>query len=381
MKKLTHRTRLTLMGILLFFVLLGYEYYAPDTNDATTPEAVATKSVATPSAGGGNERPATPVEVFPATLKSLHDSVEVLGNARANESVDISSNVSETIHEIRFTDGQYVLKGDVLAILEQSEEQAQLKAAELQLAEHERELARIQRLLKSKAASKRDADERETKVEIARQTAEEIKARIADRTIVAPFDGILGIRQVSVGALARSGDVLTTIDDIHRIKLDFYVPSVFLPQLKPGNQIEATVEALDNRIFNGNIDTINTRVDAATRSVLVRAVIPNPDLTLKPGLLMKINLIRNERESLVVPEEAMIQRARRFFLLIVDEENIVHEREVAIGAHYPGVMEITEGLKEGEKVVVRGIHTARDGQPVNVLKVWDEIRKPITAGL
>lgn len=379
MKQLPHRTRLVLFGIVIFFVIIGYEFYGKE-GDKSLP-SVAAVFTSDQANNGEQEKPASPVEVYQVKSEALFDSVEVLGNARANESVDVSSNVTETIREIHFRDGEYVLKGQILALMEQGEEQAQLKAAEAQLAEHERELVRIQKLLKNKAASIREAEERETLVEISRQTVEEIKARIADRTIKAPFDGVLGIRQVSVGALVSSGDLLTTIDDINSIKLDFYVPSIFLPQLKEGNPVKATVEALNNRVFEGKIDTINTRVDALTRSVLVRAVLPNPDLQLKPGLLMKIKLIRNQRTSMVVPEESIIQRQRRFYVLVVDENNIATEREVQVGTHYPAKMEILEGIAEGEQVVVRGVHTVRSGQEVNVQKVWDEIRAPITDGL
>lgn len=380
MKKMPHRVRLVLFGILLFVVVVGYEYFGNKQLDTAPQEQSAELDAPKPPAMAG-KTDAKPVEVYAVKRESLYDKVEALGTAQANESVDISSTVTELIKEIHFEDGAYALKNDPLVILEQREEQAQLKAAEAQLKEHQRELARLQRLLKNKATSKRTVEERETLVEISEQTIAEIKARIADRTIIAPFDGVLGIRQVSVGTLVNSGETITTIDDIHRIKLDFYVPSIFLPQLKPGNIIQAQVEALNDQIFAGKIDTINTRIDPVTRSVLVRAILPNHDLLLKPGLLMKINLIRNEREALVVPEESLIQRKDRFYVLVATAENTLEEREVKTGTHYPAKMEIVSGLDEGEKIVVRGIHTARPGQAITITKEWDRIRAPITGGL
>ncbi len=383
---LTHRTRLVLLGITLFFVVVGYSYYG-NKQSLQTPKT--TSSTAVPDGApepklptsAGKQPSKKPVEVYPVVREELFDKVEVLGTAQANESVDLSSTVTETIKSISFTDGEYVLKDNVLAILEQDEEQAQLKAAQAQLEEHQRELDRLQRLFKKKAASKRTVEERQTQVVIAEQMIEEIKARIADRTITAPFDGVLGIRQVSVGALVSTGDVLTTIDDIHRIKLDFYVPSIFLPQLKRGNEVKAKVEALNQRVFEGNIDTINTRIDPVTRSVLVRAVLPNPDLVLKPGLLMKIDLVRNQREALTIPEESVIQRKNRFYALVINDENIVTEQEIEVGTHYPGKMEVIAGINEGDKVVVRGIHTVRNGEEVEITKEWGKIREPLTGGL
>lgn len=316
------------------------------------------------------------VEVIPVKSQKLYDSVEVPGDAKANESVAISANVSETIKQINFTDGQYVHKGDVIALLDQSEEQAQLKAAELQLQEQNRELERTQELFKHKAASKRDYDEHKTQRDIAAQAIEEIKAKIEDRTIKAPFDGVLGIRQVSVGALLQPGEVITTIDDIDTIKLDFNVPSVFMSSLAPGMSIKAKVEALGGRVFDGTVATVNTRIDPVTRSILVRALIPNANHILKPGLLMQVTLLRNQREGLVVPEESIVQKANQFFVMVVKDDDTLEQREVTPGAHYTGIMEITDGLKAGEKVIVRGLMMARPGMKVKVIKVWDKIRAP-----
>ena len=282
------------------------------------------------------------VEAIAVSKQVLFDNVEVLGSAYANESVSITSNITEAISEIKFTDGQTVSKGDVIVVLEQGEEQAQLKATQLQWSEHNRELKRLEKLLANKAASKRDYDERKTMRDITLQQIEEMKARVQDRTLKAPFDGTLGIRSISAGALVKPGDVITTIEDTSLIKLDFNIPSVHLSQLKPGVPIEAYSDSIKNVKFNGVIETINNRVDPVTRSILVRAVIENSDNIIKPGMLMKVTLLKNQRESLVIPEEAIIQEGEKNYLMIIGDDNIVEKREVKTGVHKEGIIEITE---------------------------------------
>ncbi len=322
-------------------------------------------------------QPDTPVTVIKVYKDMIFDSVEALGTTYANESVDITTNITETIREIRFDDGQEVKQGDIIAVLEQSEEEAQLAAAKAQLAEHQRELKRIDSLVKQKAAAKRDYDERRTQLEVTEQQIKEITARMEDRTLRAPFDGVLGVRRLSMGALVQPGQLITTIDDIHQIKLDFNVASTYLTQLQVGTPIEAISSELGGKVFNGTIQTINSRIDPVTRSVLVRALIPNPDGLLKPGLLMRVVLLKDQRRALIVPEDAIIQKQDAHFVLTVDpEKNTVAQRKITLGTRRPGIAEVKEGLEEGELVIVRGVGRVRPDQKVSLQEVWDKIRAP-----
>ena len=309
----------------------------------------------------------TQVEVIKIEKQLLSDDVKLLGNAYANESVQITANVSEIISDINFTDGQEVKKGDVIVLLEQQEEQSQLKSAKLQLAEHLRELNRLEKLLQNKAASKKDYDQRFTQVEITKQQIEEIKARINDRTITAPFDGVLGIRTISVGSLVKPGDIITTIDDLSKIKLDFDIPEIYLSDIKIGDEIEAKAAALGDRIFKGYINSINSRINTDTRSVLARALIDNVDNSLKSGLLMQLTIFKNRKEVIAIPEESTLQHKNEYSVYIVNPEgNIVEKRVIETGIHKDGVIEVVKGLKEGELLIVRGIMKVGDGQNVNI---------------
>lgn len=319
---------------------------------------------------------AIPVEIIAVFEETLSDSVESLGTAMANEFVDITSNVSEVIAEINFEDGQQVEKGHVIARMAQQEEAAQLAAAKARQSENQRELNRLAGLLKNRAASQREYDERVTLTEITKRQIEEIEARIADRTLRAPFSGVLGIRRLSEGALVQPGQLITTLDDVSSIKLDFTVPSIYINSLTKGTPIEARSLALGETVFRGEVASVNSRIDPITRSVLIRAIIPNEEMILKPGLLMQVVLLKDQRTAKVVPEESIIQRADKHFVLVVKDDNTVEEREIRRGVHMPGMVEVVDGLELGEKVITRGVNMVRAGQKVSIAETWDKIRRP-----
>jgi membrane fusion protein, multidrug efflux system len=317
------------------------------------------------------------VAVMKVNRLPLSDTFEAIGTTQAEESVTLTTNVSEKLAEIRFTDGERVKKGQVLARFDQQEEQAQLAAAQSSLAESQRELARLSGLLKQKAAAQREVDERKTQRDIALHTIEEVKARIADRTIIAPFDGVLGIRRLSEGAMVQPGDVLTTLDALDRIKLDFTLPARTLPFIKSGVALEATTDVLPGEIFRGNVATIDSRIDPQTRSYLVRALLDNPDHRLKPGLLMQVTLQQPAREAVAVPEESLIQRQDKQFLMIVDDDGKARQREVKTGIRQKDKVEVTVGLKAGETLIIRGQENAKDGMPVTIRREQPNADAPL----
>lgn len=309
------------------------------------------------------------VKVIQVQRYTLFDELEALGTAFSNEAVDVTANNSDKIAQIYFDDGQEVKKNDVLAVLEQSEEIAQKKAEEAQVLEHKRELKRLEDLLERHAAARNEYDTRKTLLSISEHRIDEIEARIEDKTIRAPFDGVLGLRKVSVGSLVEPGSVITTIDDIDKIKLDFSVPSTYLDVVKKGLNIQAQSDALRGQRFKGTVTNIDTRVDARTRSVVVRAVLPNPKHIIKPGILLTVRLFKNERQALMIPEEAIIQIQQDHFVLSVSQEGLVERKPINIGARKPGWVEVLSGIKEGETIIVRGISRVKDGDTVQVQRL------------
>jgi membrane fusion protein (multidrug efflux system) len=314
-----------------------------------------------------------PVVVAPVVEEAqFGDTLEALGTTRAYESVLITANVTEFVREIRFEDGQEVKAGDVLVVLEKDEEEAALKSARALLEERKAAYNRALELEQQQAMSTATLQEREALLQQIEGEIEGIEARVRDRVIRAPFDGTLGLREISPGALVRPGDTVTTIDDLSRIKVDFDAPSVFLSALRPGLDVEGRVDAFAGRVFTGTVATINSRVDPVTRTVTVRAILPNEDRQLRPGLLMSIRLTKNPRTALLVPEGAVIQRGKQSFVFAIDQSGpqpLVEERRVQLATRVPGQVEVLSGLEADDLVIVHGLMQARPGQPVRILGI------------
>jgi len=189
------------------------------------------------------------------------------------------------------------------------------------------------------------------------------RARLADTYIRAPFAGRVGLRRVSLGALVTPGTVITTLDDTNTIKVDFAVPEMQLGSLARGQKVVARTSAYPGRDFSGTVASIDSRVDAATRSVVVRATVPNRDGALKPGMFMTVELTQDERPALVIPEEALVPEQARQFVFVA-KNGVADKREVTLGRREPGFVEITDGLAAGEAVVIEGTLKLRHGTPV-----------------
>ena len=323
------------------------------------------------SVASAQKPPSKPPAVRVATVQvqPLADRIEALGTLVANESVDLTAKVTETITQLNFTDGQRVKKGDVLATMNTEEAQALLEEAESTAEESLRQFERTKQLSRQGAAAVAQLDEARRVYETARARQLAIQSRINNLTIAAPFDGVVGLRNISVGALVQPGDLITTIDDDSVMKLDFSVPATFLPVLVPGAAVEARARAFGDKVFAGEIRSVSSRIDPVTRTVVVRAEIPNPERLLKPGLLMTVQLRANERQAVVVPEEALLPAGRRNFVMLAEpgaEGTLARKIEVTTGARQAGAVEILAGLQAEQTVITHGALKASDGAPVTI---------------
>lgn len=289
----------------------------------------------------------------PAEEREFSDIIEALGTAKARESVVLVSPVSDTVTSVRFEDGQIAKKGDLLVELENQEETAQFQEAEANLSEATKQFSRVKNLVENGNASNASLDAERRKVEEARFRLAAAQARLSDRLIKAPFDGLLGLRQVSEGTFLSTNTTITTIDSIDLIRLDFYVPERFIATLMPGQEVEATVEAYPVRVFKGQVKTVDSRVDPVTRSVLIRAEVMNEDHALRPGLLMTVDVISSSRTAVSVPEEAVIPTAGKNYVFVVVGDE-AERREVTLGLRRPGYVEVKAGVAAGERIVVQG---------------------------
>ena len=298
-------------------------------------------------------RPLIPVTAFTVEAGKFADEVPALGTLRAWESVDISASIAQKITAIYFDDGQQVAKGDVLATLKQDEEQAMQMELEASLTDARREVRRLTNLAKKNQVAQTELDKARTLEEITGHRIEEVAARIADRTIVAPFAGVLGLRQVSEGALVVPGQRLTTLDDLSRMRLEFNVPATQLSLLTIGGQIKARSRSFEEE-FTGVITAIDSRIDPVARSVIARAELGNPAGLLRPGLLMEVILVGATRQTLLVPEESLQSRGRQHYLWRLEGDS-ARRIPVQIGGRMPGWVEIVVGLQQGDSVVRDGV--------------------------
>lgn len=316
-----------------------------------------------PVAQGGREEP-VPVIVTTVTRQPFTDSLEALGTARAAESIEVTAEVSDTVESIHFTEGEVVQAGAVLVRLDDAEAQANLAAAQAALVDSRSQYQRSLQLADSGAVSASQLQQLEAQMNADAAQVQAARSRLASHTIRAPFTGRVGLRQVSVGSLIQPGTVITTLDDIDPIKLDFSVPEVFIGALEPGMRITARSQAFPEREFTGQVESIGTRVDPVSRALTVRAELPNPEGRLKPGMFLTVKLIRESEPALLIPEQAVIPENERQFVYVV-REGTAHKREIRTGRRQPGVVEVLSGLEEGEVIVTEGAHKLVDGMPVD----------------
>jgi membrane fusion protein (multidrug efflux system) len=284
----------------------------------------------------------------------------------AVESVTITPPVTERVARLHFDDGESVAPGDTLVELEHAEESAELDAERIGLAEQERQFERVKTLRESDLVSQEEFDLARDDLHVARARVEAAEARLRDRVLTAPFAGVLGIRRVSPGTLVSPGQVITTLDDLRAVKVDFTVPEALLSRLSVGQPIRARCAAWPDEVFDGRTTSIDSRVDPTTRAVAVQARIPNPGGRLRAGMLLTVELTCCPREALGVPERALLSYADKQYVFVVRSDGTAGQREIQLGVRDVGWVEVLGGLEPGEMVVVDGLLGLRDGAPVRL---------------
>jgi len=327
--------------------------------------------------GKGNDKKAFQVLVTTQKImaREINDSVEALGTTTANEAVQISATVTAKIEKVHFEDGQHVNKGSVLVELDADQQRADVEEQRVNVAEAQRQYDHLQKLIERKAVSQTDVEKQKSLFNAAKAKLEASQAKLQDYTIRAPFSGVLGVRKVSVGTLVSPGTLITTLDDLSRLKVDFSVPEIFLPYLKEGLPIQASSQTYPGKIFEGSIHFIDSRIDPATRAITLRAYLPNnespnedknTEIRLRPGMLINVRIEQPVRKALMVPERAIAPLRGEQFAYVVDENNVAHRRSVQLGQRIAGEVEVVSGITEGETIVVDGSMTVQDGMTVNL---------------
>jgi len=360
------RNPIVIVSLLLAVLSSGWAIHA--TRQAGSPAAGMGAPGGASSAGGGPPGAGRPIAVVSreVSLQAVARELRALGTARANEAVEITAKTSNIVAAIRFSDGGRVAKGAVLVELDSAQARADLAAAQAALTESNSQYQRAMELLPTQSLSKSQFDQIVATRAANAARVDAAKARLEDTVIRAPFGGRVGLRRISVGSLISPGTVITTLDDTSVIKVDFAVPESNLTALRAGLPVSVTSVAYPGKRFSGKVASVDSRVDPTSRSVLVRAELPNGEGLLKPGMFLNVELQRDQRTAVVIPEEALVPEQNRQFVFVVDGA-MAEKREVRIGSRSPGSVEIVQGLRVGERIVVEGTVKLRDSGPVRDL--------------
>ena len=317
--------------------------------------------------GGAMRRASGPAPVItePAKLGAVTDQYIALATARANEAIDVTPRISSVVSAIRFEEGQSVDAGVVLVELDSREIRAELDLAEANLRERRSRYGRLEALAASQVVSEVELEEIQAQLQVAEAQVNSARARMEDTVIRAPFSGMLGLRRASVGGLVQPNTVITTLDDIGVMKLEFTIPEEYLSVMSQGLEIHASGAAWPGRMFTGAVISVDSRIDPMTRSLAVVAELPNEDGALKPGMFLQVEIDRRREGVVLAPESSLVPRQGRQFVFVVAEGR-AEEREVKLGSRLPGQVEIVNGLDAGEEIVTQGVQRLRDGLPVRM---------------
>lgn len=315
--------------------------------------------------GGFGNAPA-PVIVAEARSDTVVERIEAVGTARARETVEVVAELDARVIGIGFEEGQRVTAGTVLVELKDSREQALLREAMARRDDAETQLKRARQLLQSRNVSQARVDELRSEYDAAAARVAIIESEIRDLQIRAPFDGIVGLRDVSPGAYVSAGRRITTLDDIDVIRIEFSVPERFYGRLRPGLTVTSRTAAFPDRAFTGTVSRIDSRIDPATRSVRVQAEFPNEDGRLRPGMFMAVQVDLEVRDTVILAEESIVSQGERHFVFVI-EDGHAHRREVVLGLRRAGEVEVRTGVSPGQRIVTEGVDRVRDGGPVRTL--------------
>ena len=316
--------------------------------------------------GKGREGGGAPATVTTTVLAPMpwSDTLQALGTAAARESVTITAKVSEKVEQVHFDSGDEARAGQVLVTLSDRAQSAGVGEAQADYAEAQKTYERVQQLATKQLVAATQLDVQRAARDAARARLEAQKATVGDRVVVAPFAGVLGLRQVSPGSLVTPGTVVTTLDDVSSLHVDFSVPEQSLGALAVGQPVHASSDAWPGEGFEGHIASVGSRVDATTRSLAARAEFDNPGRKLRPGMLLQVDVPGPARQALQVPELSLVQLGQQAFLFRVLPDATVEQVPVKIGARRPGWVEILGGVQAGDRVVVEGIVKLKPGAKI-----------------
>jgi membrane fusion protein (multidrug efflux system) len=319
-----------------------------------------------PQAAPAKAAPGIVVEATKVSLVKLPQSLTAVGSLRSDETVILRPEIVGRVSQIQFKEGERVQKGAVLIKLDASDQQADADRAKANLVLSKSKYDRAVDLRNQGFISGQAKDEAENNLRVAQADYELVQARLAKTIILAPFSGTVGLRQVSVGDYVKEGQDIVNLESIDPLKVDFRVPEIFLSQVKDGQSLQITLDALPDRAYDGRVYAINPLIDANGRSIVVRAQVPNKDGRLRPGMFARVRLFTSQsKDTLVIPEESLFPVGDdKYVYKVVD--NKAARQKVEIGQRREGRVEIVNGLAPEDVVVTAGVIKLRDGASVSI---------------
>ena len=333
--------------ILVLVLMCGY-FYLPDTH-GNTPQF---------------KRSATQVLSETAITQTKDIILEAVGSARANQAINITSAQSDYITALYFNDGDTVKQGDILVSLLDKQEQLSVDTFKINLKEQKRQLKRLEELARSQSTAQSQLETQRSVVDNLTAQLRSALSKAKEFKVTAPFDGILGKRQVSVGSFVTNNRVITTLDDINIIKVDFKVPEKYLSLLNIGMKVTLSSDAYAEQLFDGEVSHIESRIDVKTRSVEVTASVANTQGLLRPGMLLHVAIKLNNLTAIMLPEKSIIPRQNKHFVFIIDDNSKAQQVEVDILTRFKGMVAIKQGVSEGQRVITEGTMKIRSGSTV-----------------
>ena len=331
------------------------------------------------AAGGPPPGFATQVIAVKAERAPVVDTLSIVGTVLANESVEIKAQVGGAVQRLHFEEGQQVAQDALLIELDAGKIAASLAQAEANLRLAETKWERVQELVKTKAVSQQEADEARSTYDAARANGELFRQQLKDTRITAPFAGVIASRLVSPGQVVAAQQSLASLADVDPVKVEGSVPERFLSRAKTGQKFDFRVAAYPGEEFAGEVYFIAPQVDPVNRTGMVKARVPNPEGKLKPGMFATVALtLKVKDDAVVIPEAALMPQGDATLVVIVDEQMAAQMRPVRTGLRTAGRVEIVEGLKGGETVVVEGWQKVRPGGKVKLAPA--EAAAPYTVG-
>ncbi|MEM8537408.1 MAG: efflux RND transporter periplasmic adaptor subunit [Pseudomonadota bacterium] len=305
------------------------------------------------------------IEVAQAEKRILAETVEAVGTTRALQSVEIVPEADGRVMELNITPGVQVDQGNILVRLDDAVARADLVEAQAMLTERQQVLARVKQLRSTNSVAQATLEEATARLAEAEAQLERARQGLTNRTIVAPFSGVVGLAEVDVGAQLEKGDMITRLDNLSQIELEFALPEGLYGRIQKDLAVTATSVAFPDEVFMGKIDAVDSRIDPVSRSFRTRAVLPNPDGTLPAGMFMSLTLTLSEAEHLTVPEEAIVFQAAETYVYQIEDDKAVRVT-VDTGQRKDGRVAILSGLDIGDVIAVRGLTRLSDGATVRI---------------